>query len=376
MSAPYDDTTTKTLYEPQAAQSAPMLVVSAPPTREQLPSAGPRRMWPAVLVLFFLAPMVGEMLSGSTPPLAFINPVSLALEAGLYGSGAVLIRELTRGRGRGWASVVLLGAAYGILEEGLVVTSWFNPYWPDAVSLGTYGRALDTNWIWALGLTAYHAVVSITIPILLVELIFPRIGTAPWMGRRGVRRFAVALAVVSTLELLGFGFLMFRKQGYTHPPLMFFGAAALAAVLLWLGLHLRLNPLLPSSKPLPGLWKLRLAALGTTVAFFVTIWVFPSIVRPAVVTGAAIVAVVVFGVWRVRTWAARPGWSAEQRLALASGAMGFFLLLAPIIELSHPGGKPTQGMTLAALLWLAGLVALALRTGRRARGAANLTPSV
>lgn len=366
MTAPYDDTTTKTLDEPR---SGPMLVTLAQGTRAPRQASAKRWTWPAVLVLFFLSPMVGEMLSGSTPPLAFINPFSLALEAGLYGSGAVLIRELTRGRGRGWANVLLLGTAYGILEEGLVVTSWFNPYWPDAVSLGTYGRALQTNWIWALGLTTYHAVVSITIPILLVELIFPRIGTTPWMGRRGVRRFAIALTVVSVLELLGFGFLMFRKQGYTHPPLMFFGALALAAAFLWLGLHVRVSPPIPSSRSLPGLWKLRLAALGTTVAFFIVLWGFPGFVRPAVVTGAAIVAVAVFGVWRVRTWSARPGWGAEQRLALASGAMGFFLLLAPLLELSHPGGKPTQGMTLAALVWLVGLIALALWTGRRARRA-------
>lgn len=367
MSGPDNYPTTETLQEPSVTPPGPLFVAFAPPTLGQLAPAVPRRTWPAVLLLFFLAPMVAEMLSGSTPPLAFINPVTLAFEAGLYGSGAVLIRELTRGRGLAWANVLLLGAAYGILEEGLVVTSWFNPHWPDVISLGSYGRALDTNWIWALGLTIFHAVVSITIPIVLLETIVPRIAGRPWMGQRGVRRFAVALAVVSTLELFGFGFVMFRTQGYTHPPLMWFGAAALAAALLWVGLHLKLNPPVPSEKTLPGLWKLRLAALGTTIAFFATIWVFPAILRPAVLTAATTLVVVIFGIWRVRTWSARSGWGAEQRLALASGAMSFFLLLAPIDELNHPGGKPTQGMTLVALLWLAGLIALSLRTGRRAR---------
>src|SRR5258707_57155 len=90
-----------------------------------------RRLWPALLTLYFLAPAVGELLSGSTPPLLFISPFSLLFEAGLYGSGAILVRELARRRGLGWGSIVLLGAAYGILEEGLVVTSWFNPYLPD-----------------------------------------------------------------------------------------------------------------------------------------------------------------------------------------------------------------------------------------------------
>ena len=46
------------------------------------------------LALFFLAPMVGELLSGSAPPAEFFNPFTLLLLAALYGSGAVLIREL------------------------------------------------------------------------------------------------------------------------------------------------------------------------------------------------------------------------------------------------------------------------------------------
>src|SRR5262249_61423005 len=144
------------------------------------------RSWPAVLTLFFLAPVVGEMLSGSTPPVMFVNPFSLLLETGLYGSGAVLTRELVRRRGLGWASMLLLGAAYGILEEGLTITSWFNPYLPDLPSLGSYGRLVDTNWVWALGLTTYHAVVSITIPILLAETLFPRLAERPWLGRPGL----------------------------------------------------------------------------------------------------------------------------------------------------------------------------------------------
>jgi hypothetical protein len=70
----------------------------------------------------------------------------------------------------------------------------------------------------------------------------------------------------------------------------------------------------------------------------------------------------------VREWSGRSGWGAEQRLALASGVMGFFLLLAPLIEARpHDPTKPTTGMTLAALGWLAGLIWLAYRAGRRGR---------
>jgi hypothetical protein len=80
-----------------------------------------RRIMP-LLVLFVLAPLVAEVLLGATLScIGGLLPVSL-----LYGGGAVLIRELARRRG-GWGSIALLGAAYGIVEEGLAIQSLFNP---------------------------------------------------------------------------------------------------------------------------------------------------------------------------------------------------------------------------------------------------------
>src|SRR5437870_317974 len=109
--------------------------LSSPPTPANLPPIRQvqrfQRTWPALLTLYLLSPIIAEVLSGSTPPLMFINPIMLMYETALYGSGAILVRELVRRRGLGWGSILLLGAAYGILEEGLIITSWFNPYWPD-----------------------------------------------------------------------------------------------------------------------------------------------------------------------------------------------------------------------------------------------------
>lgn len=82
----------------------------------------------AAFVLVLMAPLVAELLAGSTPlgqpiVLAFLLPVYLLL----YGAGALLIRELVRHSGRGWTSILLLGAAYGLIEEGFVSQSLFNP---------------------------------------------------------------------------------------------------------------------------------------------------------------------------------------------------------------------------------------------------------
>ncbi|UCH42534.1 MAG: hypothetical protein JSW16_06915, partial [Dehalococcoidales bacterium] len=130
-----------------------------------------KRVWPPV-VLFFLAPAVGELLSGSAPPSEFFSPFGLTVLTVLYGGGAILVRELTIRWRKGWMSLLILGAAYGIIEEGLLVKSFFDPGWQDIGILGSYGRWAGVNWVWSLELTIYHAVISICIPILLTELMF------------------------------------------------------------------------------------------------------------------------------------------------------------------------------------------------------------
>ena len=84
-------------------------------------------MWrrlPAVLSLFILSPLIAEYLLGSMPmSMIAILPVMAAM----YGSGAVLIREVVRRTGRGWPSMILLAIAYGLIEEGFVTQSLFNP---------------------------------------------------------------------------------------------------------------------------------------------------------------------------------------------------------------------------------------------------------
>lgn len=145
-----------------------------------------KRLWQPVLLLLFLAPFCGEVLSTSSPPLEIIQPLTLALQVMLYGCGALLIREVARRNNLGWASIFLLGMAYGIYEEGIVVRSFFDPAWGDLGMLGVYGRASGVNWIWALGLTLFHAVISIISPIILTELIFPSYSKEPWLKRCGL----------------------------------------------------------------------------------------------------------------------------------------------------------------------------------------------
>src|SRR3989454_10797274 len=146
-------------------------------------SAHPNRR--PLLALILLSPIIAEMLSGSSPPLEWLNPITPLLLIWLYGAGVLVMRETAVRWKTGWPSILLLGAAYGIIEEGLAVKSFFDPGWMDLGTLAWYGRWLDVNWVWAVWLTIYHAVVSIAIPIFLTEWIWPRIRGQPLTSRRG-----------------------------------------------------------------------------------------------------------------------------------------------------------------------------------------------
>jgi hypothetical protein len=73
----------------------------------------PSRDWKPSLLLLVLSPAVGELLSGSSPPLQFFNPFFLLILVGLYGCGALLIRETVVFHQLNPAGLLLLGATYG-----------------------------------------------------------------------------------------------------------------------------------------------------------------------------------------------------------------------------------------------------------------------
>jgi len=321
-----------------------------------------RHTWP-ILTLFLLSPAIGELLSGSSPPAEFFHPFTLFLLAALYGSGAVLIRELRVRWGKGWPTVLTLGAAYGVVEEGLMVKSFFDPNWPDLGPLGTYGRWAGVNWVWSLQLTIYHAVFSVAIPILLVELLFPASRNDRWLSRRGMTGFALLLAA----DVL-FGFLFLTPY---RPPVIPY----LLTIVTTVGLFL-LARRLPGAEAtteahLPAVSIVRPALLGfgATLIFFLIHWVLPTLDTPVLLTMLAAVALAVVVVWTVHRMSRGGVWTDAHRLALAGGALTFFVLLAPLQELDPMRPDNTAGMALVGLgmlvflLWLWRRVRIA--TGRQ-----------
>ena len=123
----------------------------------------------------------------------------LAANLGLYGSGVILIREAKIRWNKGWASVFLLGVAYGIVEEGLALRTLFNPTSPVVGNLGVYGHWLGVNWVWTVGLLIFHSVFSIGLPIFIFGLAFPELKSKSLVSMRGIRLSILALTADSVL---------------------------------------------------------------------------------------------------------------------------------------------------------------------------------
>lgn len=72
----------------------------------------------------------------------FFTPFGFVVMTELCGSGALLAHELRVRWNKSWPTLLTLGAAFAVIEEGLMVRSFFDPNWPEIASLGSSGRAL------------------------------------------------------------------------------------------------------------------------------------------------------------------------------------------------------------------------------------------
>lgn len=308
--------------------------------------SGWRRMAP-VFGLLFLAPWIGEYLLGNIPlgllaALPFLMP--------LYGGGALLIREVVRRTGQGWPTILLLAAAYGVIEAGLVDQSLFNPSFE--------GHELqEVTPIPALGISAYnamafvvgHAIWSISIPIAIVEMLTPARRLKPWLGNKG-------LAATVALYLFGcwiiFSDLQSNEQ-FLASPMQMLGAAAVALGLIITAFALKKTRTTTAARPTPKPWVVGAAAFVLSNAFFL---------RPeswaGVVMGISVLCIAAVLIIRLSR---RQGWGIWHQFALVAGTLptyawaGFVLtgLFRPDDALAWIGNVVFAAMAIALLLMTA-----------------------
>lgn len=326
-----------------------------------------RRLSSPATLLFFLAPMLAELLTSSSPPAEFFSVFGIIFQPILYGSGAIIVRELALRWGKGWTSILILGAAYGIVEEGLLCKSFFDPRWPDLGDLATYGRLAGVNWVWSENLTIFHALFSIAASILLVELIFPEKRRQSWVNGRTITKLSILLGIE---VLLGYAVLSWPG----HPPYRPSFTATAIAVALVAGLY-KLAKVTRIPAPSQSLqektvtrpfWFWLIGFLAFPI-FFIVPAIMVHAKAPFVMTMlvmAAVTALLMWHVWRMSGGGV--AWSDIHRLALASGPVTILAIASPFIELANPSRPDnTTGMTMVGIAAAVFLIWLTVKVRRR-----------
>jgi len=308
----------------------------------------------ALVVISFL---VAELLPGSAP---LDQPLLWPFLLLIYGSGALLIREFVRRRRRGWASILVLGVAYGLIEEGLALQSLFNPALYNAAEWG--GRVWGINGVYAEAAITIHAVWSAAIPILLTDLLFPKLRSVPYLGRIGLALtvvwYALGVGLLSAIRMTSIA------PGFQTPPATLVLTALLAALLTVVGLFvLPVQTEQTNNRTAP---RPRVVFLTTCCAALVwhfllaLLWrVVPAAAGwPYVFLPMAAALLLATGLlWQVEQWTGAANWNDLHRLAIAGGAIISHSLIGGLI---FPNTAVDRvGILLLAIATLVGLGVLA-----------------
>jgi len=321
----------------------------------------PKAAFLPALVLFILSPLIAELLLGTTK-LTQIGGLMITMP--LYGCGVLLIRELVRRRSTSWWPVLLFGAAYMLVEEGLALQTLFNPDFVNAAKLG--GRWLGVNFVLTQWETGYHIVWSICIPIFITELLFPVRRKRQWLGKLGLTicAFVYALAVL----VLGAVSRTILMPGFHAPSAHLFIVAGLAcafaiSALTWPKAKASTsNAPNPSPRVTPPWWFILLLAALWAASLFALLFI-PTSLKTTGAVGIILLGQLGFTallVWRLKVLSANnPGWTNAHRWALVFGPV----LVSSCFGLVETAGSRLDqiGVASFALVTLTTLLILATR---------------
>ena len=352
---------------------------------EQVPTLRPMRQWLIVLVFCLFAGLIAEtFVTASTSPADFLSrPLIVPFNIVLYGTFDLVAREVIVRRRAGLASVVLLGAAYGFINEGVAAGTWYAIHPPGYIFIG------GVDWAWALSLTIFHAIISVFTPIAFIEILFPSV-----RGQSLLPRWGIVSCVILLLGCLIVAIVILVPLPL---PIFFYRLTVLVAAIVFCLIAATLpsrrapitttttiphlsTPVAPlalenraaTARRLPGLWQLRIAGFLAMFAFFFLTMLFPIIVAvllhaqpdgliiAQVIDCAVFLALGALVIGRGWTWAQRVGWSPRQNLALLIGGVTFTTLLLNLTE-------APMGEIFSTLPFYGLLIALTFGWRRRAK---------
>ena len=305
----------------------------------------------ALLFLVLLAPVMGELLSGSSPPNEFFTPFGFIVMTLLYGGGALLIREARVRWQLGW-SIVFLAIAYGILEEGLLMQSFFNHNHIDLEELAGYGMFLKCQWPWAIELTIYHATVSTLLPIMATDLLFPDLANEPFLKKPGIISTIVLLAL-DTIVMAAFVIITYSSVPHPYVPsaLNLFVWTLITFALIYMSYRLREKRYADENVRLRSPFNFAVKGFLFVPIVIITPYVFANFNAPAAIAVAAELAIAYWILHFAFRQISHRGITVRHKAFLFAGVIISFSVLAAFSDLvNHNSGMLETGIACTALL--------------------------
>lgn len=196
----------------------------------------------AIITLILIVPLLTELLSGNIPITTIVNPIVFGYLIIMYGLPVLLAREAVVEWKLGILGLLTLGLAYGVLNEGVAArTLLLSDEHMFMSSLRGYSL-FGINFLWASAIIPWHALFSITYPIVLIRGLYPQIADERWLSKRGIIIICVAVAALGSLSY-------FSADLYPRTPLAYLPLFwAVICALIFLAKNSSTSPaLLPSS---------------------------------------------------------------------------------------------------------------------------------
>jgi len=299
------------------------------------------RRFYAILFLVLISPAIAELLSSSSPPIEFFNPFSLLYLTTFYGFGALLIREIRILKDMDYISILFLGFAYGVIEEGITVKSFFNPTWPDLGILSWYGRLYGVNWIWLIALTAYHGLISVFIPIAMTDIIFSDLKDYPLIqGRK--KLFVITSIFVFDIILFNIGFMGWYSLDFVY----YFLCIVMIFIFYLFARKIIVQPIYKPGNAYTA-WFIGLIWM---LLFYIIYFGLPHFLIPPFIV--AIIGIL-HTYFALRYYSIVKIDEINESIKLASliGPPSFFILLSPFIEMDKARSDNPVGMTLTGIVF-------------------------
>jgi hypothetical protein len=294
-----------------------------------------------IAVLIFISPVLTELLMGVVH---LSNLWLLAPEMSVYGTAALLIREVTRRRGRGWGTLLLLGIAYAIAEECVILQTSLTPqFFPPAFD-ANFGWAHGVQWIYLTAMLWYESVNAIVLPIYLTEILFPAQRDELWLSENGLAITAgiFTLASIGVWQLWSrVGLQRYGPSAYEVPLLYIVAALVVIAVIVASTLLMRRpgRRVKKTERPAPRPWLVWLMSFGFSLAWFflIVLAYLPATslngIFPLIPIAAGLVWVGI-GLLILQHISSTADWGDRQRLALIFGASVASMLGGTLVVLA------------------------------------------